>query len=125
MTSYATIMPMVNQFELHPFLPQSDLRQTCAQHGIHVVAYASLGEGRLLTDATVLKVAARVGHSAAQVVLRWALQKGISVIPKSVHPERIKENAQVMEWELLLEEMCVLDAMECGTRFCWDPTVVL
>ncbi|KAG2422338.1 hypothetical protein HYH02_015455, partial [Chlamydomonas schloesseri] len=87
----AEVKPMVNQFEVHPRRPRRELRQLCKQEGIAVVAYASLGCGDLLTAPAVREVAAAVGRSPAQVLLRWALQEGCAVIPKSVRPERLAE----------------------------------
>lgn len=114
---------------MHPRRQARALRSACADAGAAVVAYASLGCGRLLDDATVARVAAEAGRTRAQVLLRWALQKGCTVIPKSVRPERIAEfaPAELLDggWALSEAQMDALDALEDGTKFCWDPTGIV
>jgi len=120
-------MPLVNQIECHPFLQQRALRATCAQRGIHVQAYSSLGQGseRLLQHPAVQAAARRRGATSAQVLLVWAMQQGISVLPRSANPKRVGENRMAVhllkEQPLDEEEMEVFDRLEDGTKFCWDP----
>lgn len=126
------ITPHVNQFELHPLCQQREAVSACASRGIAVVAYSSLarGEARLLEAAPVAAAAAAHGKSPQQVVLKWALQHGWAVIPKSTQPERIVANAVAADagWALSEAEVAALDGLEeaVGTvRTCWDPTTVL
>jgi 2,5-diketo-D-gluconate reductase A len=95
------VTPMVNQVELNPYLPQRPLREYGAAHGIVTEAWRPLGKGGpLLRDAAVVEIAERHGRTPAQVVLRWAIQQGIVVIPRSSRPERIAENLRVNDFEL-------------------------
>lgn len=95
------VVPAVNQVELHPFFPRVALRQFCAAHGIVLTAYSPFGQpapgsvSPLLSDETVTSVAKKVGATEGQLVLSWAVQHGISVVPKSENPERMKKNITV------------------------------
>lgn len=93
----ATIVPAVNQVQMHPCLPQHDLLEYCTKKGIHVTAYTPLGraDSPFFSDDTVLKVAEKNKITTAQVVLSWGVQRGTSVIPKSEKEERLKANFQV------------------------------
>lgn len=113
--------PAINQIELHPLLNQSELRAANAEHDIVTEAYGPLGVGRLLDNPTVTSVAAEYGKSPAQVLIRWSLQLGNVVIPRSATPERIVENSDVFEFELATEHMDALNALDDGTRFRPDP----
>ena len=121
---YAEIVPQVNQVELHPLLQQRELVDFCKQHNIVVQPYSSLGQGRLLEAEEVLQLAKKRNKSAAAVCLRWAVQKGFPVIPKTIKASRLLENTKVFEWELSKDEMEMLDSLESGTHFCWDPTSI-
>ncbi|XP_073410709.1 9,11-endoperoxide prostaglandin H2 reductase-like isoform X2 [Dendrobates tinctorius] len=118
------IRPAVLQVECHPRLPQTDLIGWCKQNGIHLQAYSSLGCGDLLGDAEVCKVANVHGRTPSQVLLRWALQQGVGVIPKASAPARIKENFNVWDFELSNEEIEQLKGGGSKRRYCWDPTGV-
>ena len=127
--SYAKVMPAVNQVEFHPYLVQTELLAYCASKGIVVEAYGSLAAGEngrdpLLTHAAVLGVAERVGKGPGQVLLRWALQKGLVVLPKSTMPARIDSNAKLFDFALSAEDMAALDALHTGHRTYWDNTDV-
>ncbi len=100
--------PTVNQVELHPRLQQADLRAWHAEHGIATEARSPLAQGELLDDETIGEIAARHGKSPAQAILRWHLQLGNVVIPKSVTPERIRENIAIFDFELSDEEMTTI-----------------
>jgi diketogulonate reductase-like aldo/keto reductase len=113
--------PAINQIELHPLLNQSALRAANAEHDIVTEAYGPLGVGRLLDNATVTSIAGEYGKSPAQVLIRWSLQLGNVVIPRSATPERIVENVDVFEFELAAEHMDALNALDEGTRFRPDP----
>jgi diketogulonate reductase-like aldo/keto reductase len=123
-----SVKPHVNQFEMHPLLPNLELRRMCAEHGIKVVAYASLGVGQLLTHAVVRAEAARCGRTASQLLLRWAIQHGAAVLPKASTAARIEENAAVFDFSLSETAMAALDGIAVAsggqTRYCWDPTTV-
>ncbi|GJP39277.1 hypothetical protein CLOM_g23666 [Closterium sp. NIES-68] len=120
MTNSAT-PPSVNQVEVHPLLTQRALRAHCAERGICVAAYSPLGCGQLLQHPTVLQVAQKVSQSTAQVLLRWSLQHGMVTIPKSVNPNRIRENANIFSFALDKENMEALDALDEDHHFCWSP----
>ncbi|MGZ9934380.1 aldo/keto reductase [Streptomyces sp. NC-S4] len=109
------LVPAVNQVELHPLFPQAELRAVHAGRGIATEAWSPLGQGKeLLTLPAVAAIAAAHGRSAAQVVLRWHLQHGNIVIPKSVTPSRIRENLDVFGFELTAADMAALDALGAG-----------
>ena len=94
------IIPAVNQIEAHPYLTQDDVRAFCAQHQIAVEAWSPLGQGTVLDDPVVGRIAERTGKTPAQVVLRWHIQRGDIVFPKSVTPDRIRENIDIFDFEL-------------------------
>lgn len=113
--------PAVNQIETHPLLNQAELRAVNAQHGIVTEAYGPLGVGNLLDNAAIVGVAEAQGKTPAQVLIRWSLQLGNVVIPRSSSPERIKSNLDVFDFELTDEQMTVLNGLDDGTRFRPDP----
>ena len=117
----ANVPPLVNQVEVHPYLSQEPLRAFCQEHQIAVTAWSPLGRGGVLQDETIVKVAEKYGKSAAQVVLRWHLQHDILVIPKSVTPSRIEENANIFDFALSSEDMKVIDSLNRDQRFGKDP----
>lgn len=109
------IVPAVDQFEQHPYFPNTELRATCAHHGIAAEAYSPLGHGGdLLSDPTITAIAEAHGCSAAQIVLRWHIQRRTIVIPKSVRTERMASNLDVLGFELTEEEMARLDGLDRG-----------
>lgn len=118
------VVPAVNQVELHPFLYQRALIDYCHRHGIQVQAYSPLARAKYLEDPTVMAVARAHRRTAPQVMLRWSLQHGLSAIPKSTNPERIRENASIFDFELTGPQMAQLDALSTGSRVAWDPTSV-
>ncbi|WP_327134244.1 aldo/keto reductase [Streptomyces sp. NBC_01343] len=121
------LVPAVNQIELHPLFPQAELRAVHSTLGIATEAWSPLGQGKeLLTLPAVVEVAARHGRTPAQVVLRWHLQLGTIVIPKSVTPSRIRENLDVFGFELDTADLAALDALGRGPsagRIGPDPAV--
>jgi len=116
------LRPAVNQVELHPFLQQPDLRARCAERGVVVQAYSPLVHGERMDHPALVRVARALGRTPAQVLLRWGLQHGLVVLPKSVRRERIAENAQLFDFTIPPAEMAALDALDEGLRTCWDPT---
>jgi 2,5-diketo-D-gluconate reductase A len=115
------IVPAVNQIELHPRMPQTELRQVHAQLGIATEAWGPLGQGSLLTHQTVTAVAEGRGRTPAQVLIRWHLQLGNIVIPKSVNPTRIASNFEVFDFELSPSEMASISSLDDGTRLGPNP----
>lgn len=115
------VLPAVNQLELTPFLQRRDTVALCQELGITLEAYSPLTRGQKLSDPVVTAVALRVQRSPAQVLLRWGLQRGFVVLPKSVTPERILENAALFDFELDSSSMQQLDALEEGLVTGWDP----
>jgi len=113
--------PAVNQIELHPLLNQAELRASNAQHNIVTEAYSPLGVGKLLDNPTVKSIAGEYGRTPAQVLIRWSLQLGNVVIPRSANPERIANNLDVFDFELAAEHMEALNGLNDGTRVRPDP----
>ncbi|MDG4859795.1 aldo/keto reductase [Streptomyces sp. T-3] len=117
-----SVVPVINQIELHPQLQQSALRASHAQHGIATEAWSPLGQGKgLLEVPTIVAIAQKHGRTPAQVVLRWHLQLGNVVIPKSVTPSRIAENIDVFGFELDDEDLTAIAALDEGKRLGPDP----
>jgi 2,5-diketo-D-gluconate reductase A len=115
------IVPAVNQVELHPLLQQQELRELHAQLGIATEAWSPLGQGSLLSNPTVTAVADAHGKTPAQVLIRWHIQLGNIVIPKSVTPERIVSNFDVFDFELSEQDMASISSLGDGTRLGPDP----
>jgi diketogulonate reductase-like aldo/keto reductase len=116
------VVPAVNQIELHPRLPQQEMRDFHAQHGIATEAWSPLGQGKgLLEDPTLATLASSTGKSSAQVVLRWHIQLGNIVIPKSVTPDRIQQNIEVFDFELSDADMGTITGLATGQRVGPDP----
>jgi diketogulonate reductase-like aldo/keto reductase len=111
-TAAASVTPAVNQIQFSAMEYRRGLVEACRRHGIVPEAYSPLGTGRHLTDRRVAEIAARVGRTPAQVLLRWCLQHGVPIIPKSTHRERIAENGQVFDFTLSDEDMAALDALD-------------
>jgi diketogulonate reductase-like aldo/keto reductase len=107
-----TIRPAVNQVQFSPREYRRGLLEACRRQDVALEAYSPLGTGRNLSDKTVTGVAQRVGRTAAQVLLRWCLQHGVPVISKSIHRERILQNAQIFDFALSDEDMAELDALD-------------
>jgi len=107
-------VPAVNQVEAHPYFTNASVRDYCKQHGIAFQAWSPLGRGTLLDDPVVQRVAAAAGRSPAQVVLRWHLQRGDVVFPKSVSPDRIAQNFAVFDFELGADDVAAIDGLDRG-----------
>jgi len=124
-----TVVPAVNQIEVHPFFQQSELQHLNAEHGIVTQAWSPIGgitsyrggERRTFDDATILDIARQHGKSAAQVMLRWHLQEGRSAIPKSTKQARIAENFDVFDFELSRDQLNAINALDTGVRGGPDP----
>jgi aryl-alcohol dehydrogenase-like predicted oxidoreductase len=118
---WSGVVPAVNQVELYPRLPQTELREVHARLGIATEAWGPLGQGSLLTDPTVTAVAEGCGRTPAQVLIRWHIQLGNIVIPKSVNPERIASNFDVFDFELSENDMASISSLDDGNRLGPDP----
>ena len=108
----AATPPVINQVQFSPFEYRRSLLDACIARNAAVEAYSPLGTGRHLSDPTVGRVAQDVGRTAAQVLLRWCLQRGTIVLPKSTHRERIEQNAQIFDFSLSDDDMATLDALD-------------
>jgi 2,5-diketo-D-gluconate reductase A len=115
------IVPVVNQIELHPLLPQTELREVHVQLGIATEAWSLLGQGSLLENPVITGIAHNHGKTPAQVLIRWHIQLGNIVIPKSVTPERIVSNFDVFDFELSENDMSAISSLGDGTRLGPDP----
>ncbi len=110
------VIPAINQIELHPWLPQTQLRDIDARLGVKTEAWSPLGSGRLIDDPVITEVAAKHGKSPAQVMVRWSIQLGNIVLPKSVTPERIEQNIDVFDFQLDDADMAAIATLESGRR---------
>jgi 2,5-diketo-D-gluconate reductase A len=115
------VTPSVNQVELHPYLQQPQLRRVHEELGIVTEAWSPIAQGAVLEDPAIVRIAHAHGKTAAQVVIRWHLQLGNVVIPKSVTPQRIRENIDVFDFELTGEDMQAIAALDRGQRTGPDP----
>ena len=117
----ADLLPAVNQIEMSPFLQQQEISSFCIKEKIHLTGYCPLARGTRFNNPILCRVAEETNKTAAQVMIRWALQSGHTVIPKSARPQRIEENADVFDFKLTEDQMKMLDELEEGLRFCPDP----
>jgi len=117
-------VPVINQVELHPWLPQAEVRAFDAAHGIQTQSWSPLARGRVLNDATLAGIGAKHGRSPAQVVLRWHLQQGLVVIPKSNSLGRIRENSEVFDFDLDAADLELIATLESGIRTGSNPDEV-
>jgi 2,5-diketo-D-gluconate reductase A len=115
------IRPAVDQIEVHPFFPQDELRQFCADHEIVVEAYSPIGQGVVLDDPTIVTIAEHLGRTPGQVVLRWHIQLGTVIFPKSTHPERVRENFDIFDFELSDADMASISDLGRDQRIGGDP----
>lgn len=130
--SETTIMPAVNQIEIHPYFQQAELRAFCHQHGVAVESWSPLGgtwstnkhrhgQTRPLDDPLIASIASKYSVSSAQVIIRWHLQLGLIVIPKSLSPDRVRQNYQVFDFSLDESDMAAIATLETGKRIGADP----
>jgi diketogulonate reductase-like aldo/keto reductase len=118
------VMPAVNQIELHPLFQQKETRQHCAQHGIIIESYSPLMRGgEALENPVITSIAEQHGKTPAQVILRWHIQSGFIVIPKSVNPKRIQENFAVFDFELSQNDIQQIEGLDADRRITTDPDV--
>jgi 2,5-diketo-D-gluconate reductase A len=119
----AQLTPAVNQIELHPYLTQEPVRAYCGAHGIAVEAWSPIAKGAVVDDPAIKAIGERVGKTAAQVTLRWHIQRGDIVFPKSTRPERMRENLDLFSFELSADEMQAISALDRDERTGPDPDV--
>ncbi|WP_034091132.1 aldo/keto reductase [Streptacidiphilus albus] len=115
------LVPAVNQIEVHPYLTQEPLRAFNAQHGIATEAWSPIAQGKVLDDPVITRIAERLGRTTAQVTLRWHLQRGDIVFPKSVTRARVEENFAIFDFELTGEDLAAIDALDRDERTGPDP----
>lgn len=112
---HSKVQPMVNQIEIHPGQNQNEVVDFCRQHHIAVEAWSPLGTGRLLQNETLADIAAKYNKSVAQLCIRWSLQNGFIPLPKSITSERIRQNFDVFDFEILKDDMNIIDNIPyCG-----------
>lgn len=124
---YCKVTPVANQLEMHPYLYNSrtDTIDFCRSHGILPIAYSPLTKGAKLRDPLLVKIARKYEKSTAQLLIRWALQQGFAVIPKSSATARIAENFQVFDFEITPEDMALLNGLDENLTTGWDPSDAL
>ncbi|MFQ8690469.1 MAG: aldo/keto reductase, partial [Blautia sp.] len=121
LSKYSDIVPAVNQIEFHPYWYQKNLLEYCQDRGIQVQAYAPLARGAYMDNDIMCILATKYAKTPAQIGLRWAIQKGVSVIPKSTNPERIQTNCEVFDFELAPEDMDIIDTLNQNLRTAGIP----
>ena len=119
--SETQVRPAVNQIEVHPYLTQEELRAFDADHEIVTEAWSPIAQGKVLGDPAIVAIAERLGRTPAQVVLRWHVQRGDVVFPKSVSRQRMQENYELFDFELGTDDMATLAGLDRGERTGPDP----
>jgi methylglyoxal/glyoxal reductase len=119
---YSDIIPVVNQVEFSPFLYQKELLDFCGEKLIFIESYSPLTRTRKFNDSNLKSISVKYGKSASQILIRWSLQAGTITLPKSVNPKRIKENADVFDFEILPIDMKILNSLNENFRVAWDPS---
>jgi 2,5-diketo-D-gluconate reductase A len=116
------VTPAVNQIETHPFFQRTADQALMREHGVQIESWGPFAEGKnnIFSDPTLSEIGATYGKSVAQVVLRWLIQRGVVVIPKSVRPDRMRENIDVFDFDLTDDEMARIAAMDTGTTLFFD-----
>lgn len=110
------VVPVVNQIESHPYFPNDVARNASRSHGVEVEAWGPLGQGAVLDDAVIAKIAAEHGRTPAQVILRWHIERGDIVFPKSTHPDRMRQNLDIFDFELTGEQTAAIDGLSRGDQ---------
>ena len=121
LASECTVVPAANQIEVHPYLTNEAVRAYDTEHGIATEAWSPIAQGRVLDDPTIVAIAERVGRTAAQVTLRWHLQRGDIVFPKSVTEARVRENFELFDFELTDDDIAAISALNKDERTGPDP----
>jgi 2,5-diketo-D-gluconate reductase A len=115
------VVPVVNQIEVHPYLTQDEVRSFGVDHGVATEAWSPIGQGKVLDDRVIVRVAEAHGRTPAQVTLRWHLQRGDIVFPKSVNHSRMEENFAIFDFELSEDEMAAISGLNRDERIGPDP----
>ena len=121
--AHCNIAPTVNQIERHPNLPRNELVDFCKKHNMAVEAWSPLGRGKLFDNEVIIDIAKKYNKTSAQIILRWNIESGISVIPKSVNKNRIEENIDIFDFNLDKNDMERINSLENGERIGADPLV--
>ena len=121
---YAEVVPSVNQVEFHPWLFQKDLLEFCQKEGIQMESYSPLTRARKLDSPILGLIGSHYAKTPAQIMIRWGLQHGLVEIPKSTHKERIKENADVFDFQIDDRDMKEIDSIDKDRRVSWDPSAI-
>jgi len=124
MTEYAKELPSINQVEMHVFLQQEKLKEYCQEKGIALEAYSPLAHAKAMDNEIINQLADKYSKSYAQIMLRWAFQQNVIIIPKSVNSSRIKENINIFDFELTKTDMDLLKKQDKNLRTCWNPEFV-
>jgi diketogulonate reductase-like aldo/keto reductase len=124
MKHYANELPAVNQVELHVFLQQPELIKYCQDNGIVVEAYSPLAHAQAMDEPVIKEIADKHGKTYAQIMLRWLVEQGLVILPKSVTPSRIKENFEVFDFKLDDEDLDKIAKLDRDMRTCWSPVHV-
>src|SRR3989442_427476 len=124
LTEESDVIPSVNQVEFHPFLYQKELLDYCQGKRIQVEAYSPLARGERLKHSRIIFLAKKYSKTPAQLMIRWGIQHGDVVIPKSTREDRIRENSQVFDFDISDDDMMSLDSLNEDLRLNWDPTSV-
>lgn len=120
----ASIIPAINQVEFSPYLFQIDLLEFCRDNKIQLETYSPLTRGQKLNDHKLVEIAHKYSKSPAQILIRWAIQHNLVVIPKSINKSRIIENANIFDFKISNEDMHIMNEFNEGLRTCWDPTKI-
>lgn len=123
--TYATVIPVVNQVEFTPYLFLNDLLQYCKQHAIQLQAYSPIVRGKKNNDPKLKAIAEKYNKTPVQIILRWAIQHGVSTIPKSSNPERIKQNFDIFDFNISDADMQLIDGFHENLRIVDDPMMML
>ncbi len=118
------IVPVVNQIEFSPYLYQKELQDFCESNSIFIEAYTPITRGKKLNDPKLVEIAKHYGKTSAQILIKWALQINTIVLPKSVHKDRIKENADIFDFEISQDDMIKLSEFNEDFRTSWDPSKI-
>lgn len=119
--SVCEVVPMVNQVEFHPKFPQTEVHEFCKRHNIQLEAWGPLMQGKVFEIELLNELAKKYNKTVSQIVLRWDLQMGVVTIPKSINPVRIKENADIFDFEISEEDMKLIASLNTGERIGPDP----
>ena len=125
LSTYSRVNPVLNQVEFTPWLYLKDLLNWCRSRNIQLQSYSPITRGKKLNDPRLQELCRKYHKSPAQIILRWNIDHGVSVIPKSVNPDRLKENFSIFDFSLSLDDIAYLDSFDENFRICGDPLVML